>query len=776
MPTNNKITQLTSVTPTTDDIIPVVDLSDPTVTKKAALSDLPLSTAATSALNAKVDTTTTVNWKSLSSNISLTTDDVTEWATNKYDQVVSLLAWAWIQVTWTYPNFTVTNSSPDQIVALTAWTNVTITGTYPNFTINSTWWWGWTPATTVVSETSFWQSTAVWTSTNYAREDHTHWTPAAQDLSWLVPKTTTVNSKALNTNITLTASDVWAEPTLLFTPENVANKENTTLDISSTKYPTNNLVKTYVDTANWIQDTTISWKQIYHWIEWQVRNAFPTNTTTTTLTLTFSTTPVTYWRNWVKTIVNVDKSVTHSATAWLYWIYFDDDGTWDLVASTTFPWADSATTTKVIIASIDWNGTDYWIINYEGHLFNRNWPDHIWKHSTVGCRYKSWLTMTVTGTGATSTGAVTSGNIMDEDIDFPISAQTTFRQRYQTWATTSWYDTAVTTTPVKLGANNRPWMVDSTSYVWTQVASATNRYVNYFVYASTTMLAPIHVFSETASTARITANWYTSLANARAVPFPNISYYGLSAEFRPIYRIICRADGLMQAIDTTLDDYRTVSSLPQWAWTSSTTAAAVSFAPAWNIAATTVQTAIEELDTEKLATTWFDENLDDYHTSWATWDIWYRDSNGKVVRLWIGSTDNVLKVTAWLPAWWAASWGWSQSEPLADYQWQWVIWVLGVYTFTTAKTLSRCTIDVSSIPVWSNCIVELRKNSFTSWNILNATLQVATSDTLTNWKKTVSITSFTNASVAAWDYVVAYLTSVGSTTPAQDPVVYIDFA
>lgn len=32
-----------------------------------------------------------------------------------------------------------------------------------------------------------------------------------------------------------------------YTPENVANKENTTLDTSSTKYPTNNLVKTYVD-------------------------------------------------------------------------------------------------------------------------------------------------------------------------------------------------------------------------------------------------------------------------------------------------------------------------------------------------------------------------------------------------------------------------------------------------------------------------------------------------------------------------------------------------
>lgn len=43
------------------------------------------------------------------------------------------------------------------------------------------------------------------------------------------------------------------ENSLGFTPENVANKENTTLDTSSTKYPTNNLVKTNIDakvTAN----------------------------------------------------------------------------------------------------------------------------------------------------------------------------------------------------------------------------------------------------------------------------------------------------------------------------------------------------------------------------------------------------------------------------------------------------------------------------------------------------------------------------------------------
>ena len=32
-----------------------------------------------------------------------------------------------------------------------------------------------------------------------------------------------------------------------FTPENVANKENTTLDTSTTKYPTNRLTKEYAD-------------------------------------------------------------------------------------------------------------------------------------------------------------------------------------------------------------------------------------------------------------------------------------------------------------------------------------------------------------------------------------------------------------------------------------------------------------------------------------------------------------------------------------------------
>jgi hypothetical protein len=56
-----------------------------------------------------------------------------------------------------------------------------------------------------------------------------------------------------------------------------------------------------------------------------------------------------------------------------------------------------------------------------------------------------------------------------------------------------------------------------------------------------------------------------------------------------------RADGVLQAIDTTLDDYRTVSSLPMSAGISNNTASAITFNPYDGITASNVQTAIEQV-------------------------------------------------------------------------------------------------------------------------------------------------------------------------------------
>jgi hypothetical protein len=54
------------------------------------------------------------------------------------DQIVSLgTTGSGLSVTGTYPSFTLQNTLPDQTVALTAGTGIGITGTYPNFTITN---------------------------------------------------------------------------------------------------------------------------------------------------------------------------------------------------------------------------------------------------------------------------------------------------------------------------------------------------------------------------------------------------------------------------------------------------------------------------------------------------------------------------------------------------------------------------------------------------------------------------------------------------------------
>lgn len=64
----------------------------------------------------KVDKTTTVNWKALSSNVTLNTDDIWEWANNKYDKTVILTPWNDINITWSYPNFTIENTAKGHII------------------------------------------------------------------------------------------------------------------------------------------------------------------------------------------------------------------------------------------------------------------------------------------------------------------------------------------------------------------------------------------------------------------------------------------------------------------------------------------------------------------------------------------------------------------------------------------------------------------------------------------------------------------------------------
>lgn len=415
-------------------------------------------------------------------------------------------------------------------------------------------------------------------------------------------------------------------------PQQPLAASSTLVDNSDLIAPTQKAVKTYADAkvADAINDGTttvapsqnavfdalalkastalVATKKPFHGVVSRTTDPLPANLTTTTFTLNTSTYPLSYYYQGTLVTVSTNKTTTLSGSAGLYFIYFDADSG-NLTNSTVFPGIDC--TSNVLIASVLWNGSNYGLVNDERHGMYRDCEWHKWAHSTVGTRYRSGITLTHnSGTGAAATFSTTAGEIWDEDIQFTVPASSTFptanagRLLYQTGASTYAFVTTPSTVPGYLGANNRPNYVTPAVYTLTQMSSAINRYINVFVYATTDMHTPIYFFTETVSAAVAASNGYTSLANARAAAFPNLAgQIGISAELKPIYRLIWRADGALQAIDTVQDDYRTVTSLPMSAGTTSTTASAVTFNASGNISATTVQTAIEELDSEKLDAT-----------------------------------------------------------------------------------------------------------------------------------------------------------------------------
>jgi len=76
---------------------------------------------------------------SISAGTGISYDNSTGGVTNAApDQTVALTDGTAIDVTGTYPNFTINNTAPDQTVVLTAGTGISTSGTYPNFTITNT--------------------------------------------------------------------------------------------------------------------------------------------------------------------------------------------------------------------------------------------------------------------------------------------------------------------------------------------------------------------------------------------------------------------------------------------------------------------------------------------------------------------------------------------------------------------------------------------------------------------------------------------------------------
>jgi hypothetical protein len=305
-------------------------------------------------------------------------------------------------------------------------------------------------------------------------------------------------------------------------------------------------------------------------------------------TLTLSGTFVYYFQG-NKITVSSSPNVQIDNTNGLWFIYFNSAGT--LTANQNFPAFD----TTVIAATVFWNGT-MGLINDERHGYIRNLAWHEWAHDTIGTRYGSGLDLTTNGVGAAATFTLTTGTIFDEDLEFSTNVAATQTARfYQTGATTYTATASLTSIPFFWNpTTSRVQYVNAAAPY--ALADVTNtRFINSWVYATTGLSTPVYMIAETLSSA---TGGYTTAANARAVSPPALTNSGLQPELKLLYRLVIKGDGTIQT-PVAADDYRNSQPLPSGG-TAATNASAVSFAPYGDISSVTVQSAIQELDDEKL--------------------------------------------------------------------------------------------------------------------------------------------------------------------------------
>ncbi len=291
---------------------------------------------------------------------------------------------------------------------------------------------------------------------------------------------------------------------------------------------------------------------------------------------------ITYWFNGATyttanpTTCDIDSFETLTDNT-LYYFYFDD-ATGTLKCSDT----DWNFTTQVMVATVFWNGTNG-AIQKEWHNHTKNIAWHKWAHDTIGARYEAGLSLTAPTTAADATLTIASGSVRDEDLLITISQQSTSRIVYKASASIyTWVDSSLP----YAGSSADPKWLDTDNYTLTSVGNSD--FVSMWVYATNDADRHIYIIPTHAADA------HNIIAQARAETAPVLSDLNLNPEMKLIYRFIYKGDGQFQESN----DYRLTSPLPSGG-SASTNASAVSFSPSGNIAATTVQTALEEVDAEK---------------------------------------------------------------------------------------------------------------------------------------------------------------------------------
>ena len=350
---------------------------------------------------------------------------------------------------------------------------------------------------------------------------------------------------------------------------------------------------TYViDTTGYVASTTLANYKTFSGFENRTDSTIAINSSTGVFTLAPTTTSFTIYTNvYGKRVLSAPQTVTVTNDQTITYIYIDDNGvlqksltSWNLEIGDTAP------------CSIVFKDGSTYSITDERHSHERNKSWHKWAHNNIGTVYNSGLIGTFTNT----TLSVTQGIIYDEDLLFNTGSTKTTCSLWYRNATTGMRLIRGSSTPYRAVAGVLQY--DNGSGTLQPVGNA--KFINSWVYCANDPVEPIYIV--------IGQNEYNTQALAQAATAPQIRLS--TAEWKLIYRVIYHNANGTPIYDQALD-YHNVQTgvatmgIPPTSHTGLTDrdsvnshpASAITNTPAGNIAATDVQAAINELDTEKQA-------------------------------------------------------------------------------------------------------------------------------------------------------------------------------
>ena len=345
---------------------------------------------------------------------------------------------------------------------------------------------------------------------------------------------------------------------------------------------------------------------------WELTLSYDKTTRVVTLTPTGASFDV--WVNGVKyTKTGAQTAPAHAATTGGYFVTYNDSGT--LVTSTT-PWnlTDAQATP---VAYIYYNATlADGVCFFECHTYERSRVLHANLHNTQGTKVVSGLSASgytlTTSSDAAVTMAFGSGVVADEDIFRTLSGVSDggpYVLWYRDTTSGEWKWDATASYPYFYGSYPKYNYDAGGGTGWTRADIPVSNYANLWVFASTGVAANGQVFIVQPQA------YFNQQGDAEAESLANIAWGTMPfQEIAPLYQITIRAlaggttNGQIVQVKRLLGGSNSIisavapsshNSLSGRSDPASHPATAISNTPAGNIAATTVQAAINELDTEK---------------------------------------------------------------------------------------------------------------------------------------------------------------------------------